>query len=103
MPKLYIDTELWELRVSKNPEAKLDNNGIQRKDKTTGDPLWATQVFVQDEDGGDVILITTAGDKPDVGVGMTVEADRLEALPWATSGRSGVAYRAAELFEVQDD
>lgn len=91
-----------ELRVSKNPEPKFDNNGIQRIDKQDGRPLWGTQVFVLDESGGDVILITTAGDKPDVRVGQTIEVGRLEAIPWATNGRSGVAFRADELIDADD-
>lgn len=100
--KLYIDTDDIEFRVSRSPEPKVDNNGIQRVDKTNGAPLWATQVFSLDEAGGEILLITTAGEKPDVKVGMLVEFDRLEAIPWATSGRSGVAFRAGELYAVTD-
>lgn len=103
MPKLYIDTDEWEMRVAKDPEAKLDNNGIQRRDKSLDLPLWATQVFVRDTTGGDVILITTAGEKPEVKAGQLIDVDRLEAIPWATSGRNGVAYRAADLYEVDED
>jgi hypothetical protein len=52
--------------ITKNPEPKLDHNGVQRPDKQTGDPIWSTQVVVT----------------------------RLVAIPWATNGRSGIAYRA---------
>jgi hypothetical protein len=44
-----------------------------------------------------VIAITTAGEKPDVKVGQLVSVSNLEALPWATNGRNGVAFRAIEL------
>ena len=30
-------------------------------------------------------------------VGQSVAVSKLEALPWATNGRSGVAFRAAEI------
>jgi hypothetical protein len=59
--------------------------------------MWSTQVFVLDDDGGEVIAITTAGEKPDVKVGQPVSVSNLEALPWATNGRNGVAFRATEL------
>jgi hypothetical protein len=59
--------------------------------------MWSTQVFVLDGDGGEVIAITTAGQKPDVRVGQVVTVSKLEALPWATNGRNGVAFRAEEI------
>ena len=59
--------------------------------------MWSTQVFVLDDDGGEVITITTAGEKPNVKVGQSVAVSKLEALPWATNGRNGVAFRAREI------
>ena len=59
--------------------------------------MWSTQVFVLDETGGEVISITTAGEKPDVTVGQLVAVEQLEAIPWATNGRNGVAFRAVSL------
>jgi hypothetical protein len=59
--------------------------------------MWSTQVFVLDDDGGEVITITTAGEKPNVKVGQELAVSKLEALPWATNGRSGVAFRAVEI------
>jgi hypothetical protein len=50
-----------------------------------------------DETGGEVITITTAGEKPAVTVGQLVVPVSLEAIPWATNGRNGVAFRATEL------
>lgn len=101
--KLYIDTDEVEFRVSKGPDPKLDAHGIQRTDKASGALLWSTQVFALDESGGEILTITTAGEKPDVKVGMIVEADRLEAIPWASTGRSGVAFRADAVYFVDDD
>ena len=95
--KLIVDTSTKQVMVSKDPVEKTDQNGRQRTERDTGRPMWSTQVFVQDEDGGEVITITTAGEKPNVKVGQLVTPIQWEAIPWATNGRSGVAYRAAEL------
>jgi hypothetical protein len=95
--KLYVDTSAKQVMVSKDPVEKVDQNGRQRTERNTGRPMWSTQVFVQDDDGGEVITITTAGEKPSVRVGAFVTVSRLEALPWATNGRNGVAFRAEEI------
>jgi hypothetical protein len=95
--KLYVDTSTKQVTVSKDPVEKLEQNGRQKVERGTGRPMWSTQVFVQDDDGGEVITITTAGERPNVRVGQLVTLSRLEALPWATNGRSGVAFRAEEI------
>ena len=98
--KLYVDTTGKQVTVSLDPVAKLDQNGAQKSEKGTGRLMWATQVFVLDENGGEVITITTAGEKPSVKVGQPVTVSQLEAIPWAANGRNGVAFRAAELRSV---
>ncbi|MFX0593311.1 hypothetical protein [Melissospora conviva] len=95
--KLYVDTTGKQVTVSKASEPKNDQNGNQRSEKGTGRLMWATQVFVLDETGGEVISITTAGERPDVTVGQLVAVEQLEAIPWATNGRNGVAFRAISL------
>ncbi|MEV4534674.1 hypothetical protein AB0J82_12675 [Asanoa sp. NPDC049518] len=95
--KLYVDTKAKQVQVSKEPEPKKDQNGNQRSDKGTGRLMWSTQVFVLDENGGEVITITTAGEVPNVKVGDLVTVEMLEAIPWATNGRNGVAFRAVSL------
>jgi hypothetical protein len=95
--KLYVDTSTKQVQVSKDPVEKTEQNGRQKTERGTGRPMWSTQVFVLDDDGGEVIAITTAGEKPDVKVGALVIVSKLEALPWATNGRNGVAFRAQEL------
>jgi len=95
--KLYVDTTGKQVQVSKDTEPKTDQNGNQRSEKGTGRLMWSTQVFVLDETGGEVIAITTAGEKPNVKVGQLVAVSGLEAIPWATNGRNGVAFRATEL------
>ncbi|MEO3820981.1 hypothetical protein [Plantactinospora sp. B24E8] len=95
--KLYVDTKGKQVTVSRDPEPKNDQNGNQRSEKGTGRLMWSTQVFVLDETGGEVISITTAGEKPSVTVGQIVIVEQLEAIPWATNGRNGVAFRALSL------
>ncbi|MEV5764828.1 hypothetical protein ACWENR_12905 [Micromonospora sp. NPDC004336] len=95
--KLYVDTQSKQVQVTKDPEPKNDQNGNQRSEKNTGRPMWSTQVFVLDETGGEIITITTAGEKPGVTVGQLVAVEQLEAIPWATNGRNGVAFRAISL------
>ncbi|MFI7213146.1 hypothetical protein ACIBP4_01105 [Micromonospora maritima] len=95
--KLYVDTASKQVQVTKDPEPKNDQNGNQRSEKNTGRLMWSTQVFVLDETGGEIITITTAGEKPSVTVGQLVAVEQLEAIPWATNGRNGVAFRAITL------
>ena len=95
--KLYVDTQGKQVTVSRDPEPKNDQNGSQRSEKGTGRLMWSTQVFVLDETGGEVITVTTAGEKPSVKVGELVAVEQLEAIPWATNGRNGVAFRGVSL------
>ncbi len=95
--KLYVDASTKQVTVSREPVEKTEQNGRQKVERGTGRPMWSTQVFVLDDDGGEVIAITTAGEKPNVRVGQPVSVSKLEALPWATNGRNGVAFRAEEI------
>ena len=95
--KLIVDTVSKHVMVSREPVEKTEQNGRQKTERGTGRPMWSTQVFVQDNDGGEVITVTTAGERPDVAVGQIVAVVNLEALPWATNGRSGVAFRAESI------
>jgi hypothetical protein len=97
----YLDPTGKQFQASKDSEPKVDQHGTQRTEKNTGRPMWATQVVVLDESGAEVISITTAGEKPNVKAGQLVIPAQLEAIPWATNGRSGVAYRAVELKVAQ--
>ena len=95
--KLYVDQSGKQFTVTREAVEKTEQNGRQKTERNTGRPMWSTQVFVLDEDGGEVITITTAGEKPNVKVGQLVAVSKLEALPWATNGRNGVAFRAEEI------
>lgn len=102
--KIYVDTKGKQLTASKDPEPRNDQQGRQRTEKETGRPMWTTQVFVMDETGGEVISVTTVGEKPSVLQGQLVQLVQLEAVPWSmeTNGkaRSGVSFRAVEIKPV---
>jgi hypothetical protein len=98
--KLFVDTTGKQVTVTLESVPKNDQNGAQKSEKGTGRLMWSTQVFVLDENGGEVITVTTAGEKPNVKVGQPVTVSQLEAIPWAANGRNGVAFRAMELRSV---
>jgi hypothetical protein len=99
--KLIVNTTSKQVTATREPVERLDQNGKQRYDKETGRAMWSTQVFVLDADGGEVITVHTAGEKPNVKVGDLVTVSDLEALPWATNGRNGVSFRATAITPVR--
>lgn len=58
--------------------------------------LWQVQLMALDQDGGEVLAVTVAGE-PEVKVGEPVAVDGLVAMPWSQGDRSGVAFRAASI------
>lgn len=101
--KLIIDISEKDFTVTRAPEPASDNHGKQRIDKTTGLPMWTTQLVVVDEEGGDIIAVKTVGERPPaVETNDVVEPVGLVAMPWATTGRNGVAYRADDIILAED-
>ena len=97
--KLRIDTSRVQFSVTLNPAPKNDQNGKQKFTRD-GLPMWQTQLQALDETGGEIVMVTTSGVKPDVTTGMFVTPVGLEAVPWNTNGKHGVVYRASELKPV---
>ena len=95
--RILVDVSRVTFTVTKAVVEKNDQNGRQKSDRTTGEPLWSTQVMALDSTGGEMLTITTAGQPPKVNVGQSVVPVELEAIPWATNGRNGTAYKAASL------
>ena len=99
--KLYVDLTGKQVTVSKEPAEKRDEHGKQKSERNTGRPMWTTQLFVQDTDGGEVITVTTVGERPPMKVDTVVVPVGLEVIPWCQTKngqhRSGIAYRATEL------
>lgn len=98
---LNIDVTGKDFVVTKEPWAKADQQGQQRLEKGTDLPMWSTQLVVTDTDGGEIIQVTTVGDKPDLVPGDEVEVKGLIAFPWTSNGRNGITYRANSI-EVVD-
>jgi hypothetical protein len=97
--RLLVDTRGLIFQVTREGVAKQDQNRVQKMDKDTREPLWQIQVLALDpERGGEVIVITLVGETcPNVEVGAFVYPIELEAIPWASRGKHGVAYRAKSL------
>jgi hypothetical protein len=95
--ELLIDISRKSFTVGRPFERKLDDNGVQKLDRQTRLPLFSAQFVVMDERGADTIMVTIAGEPPQLQQGQPVTVVRLVALPWANNGRNGVAYRADEV------
>ena len=99
--RLLIDLSGVQSTVTRASEEKKDpTSGVTKTDRRTGAVLYTTQVMVLDSNGGEVINVTTAGVQPSVTVGQPVRLVELEAIPWATNGRNGTAYRAVKIEPV---
>ncbi|MGL5824132.1 MAG: hypothetical protein ACRCYU_04740 [Nocardioides sp.] len=96
--RLLVDTTGKTFTVTKEVVEKTDQNGRQKTDRNTQDPLWTVQVMALDDTGGEMINVALANKQmPKFTVGTVVAPRELEAMPWATNGRNGVAYRARSL------
>ncbi len=95
--KLIIDTQGKTFTVTKAAVEKQDQNGRQKQDRITNEPLWTVQVMALDETGGEMLNVTVAGQMPKVTVGTAIGLAELEAIPWATNGKNGVAFRAKSI------
>ena len=97
--RIIVDISSVQFQVTSNPREKTDQTGKQ-KFNNAGEPMWTTQVLAQDGENGEVLNVTVAGIKPSVTVGQPVRPLGLEAIPWNTNGKHGVAYRASEMKPV---
>ncbi len=99
--RLTVNTTGKTFTAAKAPEPKLQD-GSQRTDKESGLPLWQVQLLVVDSDGGDVVSVTVAGEKPAVAPLDVVVVEDLVAIPWAATDngklRHGVSFRAARVY-----
>lgn len=97
--RLMVDTSRMTFMVSKAAEPRMEmGNQRQKTNKETGQPEWSVGLFAMDENDGEVIRVTVAGDQPKVSQGQPVTVKNLEAIPWSNNGKFGVAYRAASIM-----
>jgi len=95
--RLRIDTTGAQFFCTREAEQRtVHETGAPRIDKETGLVLWQVQLMALDQDGGEILAVTVAGE-PKVKVGEPVAVDGLVAIPWSQGDRSGVAFRAASL------
>lgn len=102
MMKMTIDVSNKHFTVAKEAVPKTDQEGVQRVGKG-GDPVWITQLFVRDEDGGHVVDVLTTGKRPDLEAGEEVNVFGLYAYAWTgQKGRHGINFRA-DLIEFAEE
>ena len=99
--RLLIDTSKVTFTVTRGFAPKVDQTtGRQKTDRNTGQELYTIQLMALDENGAEVILVTIAGAVREIAQGTPVAVVELEAIPWNTANRSGVAYRATSVTPV---
>ena len=95
--RLRMDTSQTSFTVTRTAVEKTDQNGVQKIDRMTKQPLWVVQLMALDETGGEMLTVTVAGIPPKLTVGQQVNPVELEAIPWATNGKNGTAFRASSI------
>lgn len=94
---LQIKTDGIEFVVSKLPVAKNDEVGRQKADRTTGELLFVTELVAMDDEGAEVIKVTTGGAAPKVTRRQMVQVTGLRVMHWSMEGRSGLSFRAESI------
>ncbi|GAA4209973.1 hypothetical protein [Actinocatenispora rupis] len=98
--RLLLNTANVQYQVSRNVQEKLDGDKRQKRNRDNL-PMWSIQLIALDSSGAEVINVTVAAiEKPAVSIGQFVTPVELEALPWNTNGKHGVAFRATELKKL---
>ena len=95
--KLILNTESMQFQATSSFEARLDKDGVHRRDKSGGTnlPLYAVKLVAWSDADAETILVTVPVASPPVLVqGDHVVVERLEAMPWVQNGNARVAFRA---------
>src|SRR5690242_625306 len=87
--RLEIKTDRMQFLATRAPEPKTDQDGRQKRDQRTQDPLWQTELVALDAEGAEVIRVSTPF-QPKVTAGQYVQVGELVASPWAMGDRSGL-------------
>jgi hypothetical protein len=98
--RLFVDTSRVTFQVSVPAVEKADQDGRQKADRRTGEPLWTVEVVAFEEKGAEVLKVTVAGSQPKLAPGTLVSLVELEAIPWVQDKRNGVAFRAKSIQPV---
>ena len=101
--KLILKTESMQFQATSGFEARLDKDGVHRRDKSGGTnlPLWAVKLVAWSDADAETILVTVAvSDPPAVSQGQHVSVERLQAMPWVQNGTPRVAFRAQSVVPI---
>ena len=101
--KLILDTENTQFQATSSFEARLDKEGVHRRDKSGGTnlPLYAVKLVAWSDADAETILVTVPVATPPVlQQGDHVVVERLEAMPWVQNGNARVAFRAKSVLPV---
>ncbi|MEV6601974.1 hypothetical protein AB0M36_34740 [Actinoplanes sp. NPDC051346] len=88
---------------------KLDPDGVQKRDRETGLPMWTAPMFgrgraIGRKWSGQLNVTIVSAEKPAAEDGDQVVPHDLEALPWVSEqngkARNGVAFKASGLEVV---
>ena len=99
--KLELNTDGVDFVVSKLPAPKNDELGRQKAGPgRTGELQFVTELVAMDDEGAEVIKMTTLGAAPKVTKRQMVTVSGLRVQHWAMEGRSGLSYRADAIAPV---
>ena len=101
--KLILNTDPMEFQAASAFEARLDKDGVHRKDKSGGTslPLYAVKLVAWSDSDAETILVTVPVATPPVlAQGDHVVVEGLEAMPWVQNGNARVAFRAKSVLPV---
>jgi hypothetical protein len=93
--KLTLDLTGVTFLAGSAPEPVRDfETGRPKTDPETGQALYQMQLIALQDGRTSVITAKATGTPPAVAQGAPLRVAGLVAIPWATEGRNGVAYRA---------
>ena len=100
--KLILNTEPMTFQASGAFEARLDKDGVHRRDKSgTNLPLFAVKLVAWTDSDVETILVTVpVANPPVLAQGDAVIVEGLEAMPWVQNGNARVAFRAKSVLPI---
>ena len=99
--RLLLDMSKLSTTVTRGPVERLDQDGKHKVDRKTGARLFQVQVMALEAEAGAEILNVTVAYEPKLTVGQAVVLVELEAIPWNTNGKNGIAFKAVAINPAQ--
>lgn len=101
--KLILKTDSTRFQAASTFEARLDKDGVHRRDKSgaTNLPLFAVKLVAWTGSDAETLLVTVpVAQPPALNQGDDVDVEGLEAMPWVSNGNVRVAFRATSILPV---